>query len=180
MKHTRTWTAVGIRSVCVAPIAQAQRSYTRVAQCMRAMRGIKRVNRKRQILSPMARSGNLIAESNEASTSYIQKLRDAAADLFRIEQARQLEELPPVPCESATYEVSFDETEIKVSIPIKLPDIGRTASHTKHTHTEVSTFMMHGTLDWHIQEHDHDCYSRNQRYGQTDTWIFPLQSALIS
>ena len=142
-KHTRSWLPGAILAVCWSVARTCLRGASRAAWRMRRRRGVKR-KLCPHAADPNQRSTSSIAEDREASKTYIQALRDAVCDVALQHQSRCLHELPAQPLESAVLEVSFDETEVRVSTPHKF----RFARKVKVTQTEIPIMVTHGTLSW--------------------------------
>ena len=142
-KVTRGWLPHAIAMNCWSCPKIPKISESRAAWRMRQHRGIKR-RRRATASDPGVRSVTAVAHDAEASTTYVQRLRDAVAQVACEMQRNFLDRLPDAPGQAAVLEVSFDETEVLVSLPTHL----RLAKRVMFTQTEVPVFTSHGTLDW--------------------------------
>ena len=87
---------------------------------MRTLRGIRRMLRAGRASNPNARPATAVAEQRKASTSYLQKLRNCVCQVASVLQREPISSLPRAPGHAAVLEISFAETEVKVSLPVQL------------------------------------------------------------
>ena len=95
-------------------------------------------------VDPNMRQTAAMAEQRGASISYVQALRDGVCSIFMEQQSKHLRSLPDGNEQCGTLELAFDETELKVSVPQRLPSLKK----TKFSHIEVPTMIAHGVLSW--------------------------------
>ena len=97
---------------------------------------------------PNARPIACVAERAKAASSYVGRLRDSVCMMTLDRQKETLASLPPRPKDVAVLEMSFDETEIHISVVVELKEIKK----VKVTHSEVPVMITHGTLAWPNQQ----------------------------
>jgi hypothetical protein len=123
----------------LCPQKKLQWSTSRSACRKRLQRGVKRTIRKSRV-TPQARSTQSVAERFRSSTSYLQSVRDAVANLV---MERQLEyAVAKLPATRAVFRLALDETEQKVSFTKTFKFLKKKVA----VNQTISSFVAHGCL----------------------------------
>ena len=142
--RTKGWTPTAMLSACWAAKEHTSASGTRSAWRMRRLRGIKRKATIRAAVDPNARPLTVMAQQRKASTQHLVGVRSAVCQVAMEHQREVFQKLEANLEDVGFLEVSFDETEIKVSVEKRLEH----ARKVKHMNCDCSVMITHGTLWW--------------------------------
>ena len=133
------WLPSAILRVCFAAREQHSLSLKPSAMRMRRLRGVRRPIQKQQRSSPHSRATRALADGEQGATNYIQRLRDAAAQIIldnqKLHASRFLERSGV-----GTFELSTDETDQKISEKKTL----KTLRKTLHVNLVAPALVLHG------------------------------------
>ena len=143
----KKWTPGAALKVCFTTNSRSQ-SLSRGASRMRRTRGTRPNAAGKRKSNPQARATCAAADFCAASSSYVQQIRDAVANLILERQSHRLDSISHY--ENAVLEILLDETELKISQRKIIDRFGRKGKRKKvvHVNTTVPALAVHGSIQF--------------------------------